>query len=111
MQIKKTDWKTNLIVLVGIGVMCWFLALFYQSQSTTITYELNCRESTAIRRAYAICGRDAPDFCVLGVDFHGNPVHYRYDNVPFSVFERWQEAKSKGRFYNNFIRGKFKRFD
>ena len=37
----------------------------------------------------------------------GSGRHYRYANVPAEIAQRFAEAMSKGRFYNNEIRGKF----
>jgi KTSC domain len=42
----------------------------------------------------------------LGVTLQ-NGLTYTYIEVPRNVFTRFKEAKSKGRFYNTHVRGKF----
>lgn len=43
------------------------------------------------------------DFGTLYVAFHGGKL-YRYDDVPLELAERFFEAESKGRFFNEFLK-------
>jgi hypothetical protein len=44
----------------------------------------------------------------LAVLFHTSDTLYLHPRVPYSVFAGLMSASSKGRFYNNYIRGKYK---
>lgn len=44
---------------------------------------------------------------ILAVDYQ-NGSSYKYENVPYFVFEGIKTAKSKGKFINKHIKGSFK---
>lgn len=51
----------------------------------------------------------------IGYDYHTQTLEvwfrnggvYRYSNVPASVWEDFQSANSVGKFFHNFVRGKY----
>lgn len=57
--------------------------------------------STAIRAV----GYDGNN---LYVQFHSNPIIYIHPNVPFSIYAGLVQATSKGIYYNQHIRGRFR---
>jgi hypothetical protein len=44
----------------------------------------------------------------LAVQFRGNPATYNYFFVPRYVFIEFAASESKGKFYNNNIKGQFR---
>ena len=47
------------------------------------------------------------DGSTLTVEFHTGRV-YDHPRVPYSVYEQFMNASSLGRFYNRYIRGRYK---
>ena len=47
------------------------------------------------------------DGSTLTVEFHSGRI-YDHPNVPYSVFENLMHSSSKGAYYNQYIRGRYK---
>lgn len=47
------------------------------------------------------------DGSTLTVEFHGGRI-YDHPNVPYSIFEGLMHSTSKGAYYNQHIRGRYK---
>jgi hypothetical protein len=47
------------------------------------------------------------DGSTLTVEFHSGRI-YDHPNVPYSVFESFMRSSSKGNYYNQHVRGRYK---
>jgi len=49
-----------------------------------------------------------PDLAELSVWFAGSGRRYKFFDVPQQLYEGFRDAPSRGRFFNEFIRGRFR---
>jgi len=47
------------------------------------------------------------DGSTMSIQFHGNTKIYDFPGVPYSVYEEFMNADSKGDYYNLYIRGRY----
>lgn len=49
----------------------------------------------------------SPDTQIMGVNFVTGGPTYLFADVPYKIAEDWTLAESAGRYYNQYIRGKY----